>query len=245
MIFAKEGLILGRLECRYQRFLADVVLPDGSCVTAHCTNTGTMKSCFEPQDRVLLELASNPNRKLPYTWIACEREGTWIGVETGLPNRVIFEAAQLGAIPGLADLKNVQREVRYGHENSRIDVLAEDSAGRKVYIEVKNATLKVGDQVQFPDAVSLRGQKHLRELQSVVSEGHRAVILFFVHRSDVQTFDAARHIDPVYARALEAAAKAGVEVLPLMAETLVEEHEGRFQWAYAGLHAVPWDGANL
>lgn len=215
MILEKRGLVEGRILKRYKRFLADVELLDGRVVTAHSTNTGTMKTCWEPGDRVLLEPASNPDRKLPFTWIACEREGIWIGVETGIPNKVVAEAARRDALPGLSGLHEVRTEVKYGSERSRIDVLALDGNSRLVYIEVKNATLKRGNLACFPDAVSERGTKHLRELQAMVREGHRAAIAFFVHRGDVEGFDAAREIDPVYAEELERAAKAGVEVLPL------------------------------
>jgi len=233
----KGGLIEGRLIQRYKRFLADVELADGSVVTAHCTNTGSMKSCWEPGDRVLLERASNPDRKLKFTWLACERPGGWVGVETGMPNRVVAEAARRDAIPGLPGLAGIRTEVKYGAENSRIDVLARDAEGRQVFIEVKNTTLKEGRFALFPDAVSERGTKHLRELRAMVREGHRAAIAFFIHRTDVEAFDAAREIDPAYAAELDRADADGVLVLPL--GVLMEARQGAggwsLSWAIPGL----------
>lgn len=241
ILIERRGLLPGRLIQRYKRFLADVELADGSVVTAHCTNTGSMKTCWEPGDRVLLEPAANPDRKLKFTWLAVERPGGWVGVETGLPNRVVAEAARRDALPGLPGLASVRTEVKYGAERSRIDVLALDQAGREVYIEVKNCTLKAGAWALFPDAVTERGTKHLRELQAMVRAGHRAAIAFFVHRTDVEQFDAAREIDPVYALELDRAAASGVLLLPL-AVRLVTSEEGdglwRLGWAVPGL--LPW-----
>lgn len=241
ILLQKTDLVPGTLLQRYKRFLADVRLEDGSVVTAHCTNTGTMKTCWEPGDRVLLERAANPDRKLKHTWLAVERPGGWVGVETGVPNRVVAEAARQDALPGLPGLRNVRTEVRYGSERSRIDVLAEDAAGRQVFIEVKNTTLKEGSWALFPDAVTERGTKHLRELQGMVREGHRAAIALFVHRTDVDRFDAAREVDPAYADELDRASAAGVVVLPL-AVRLVTSPAGdghwRLSWELPGL--LPW-----
>jgi sugar fermentation stimulation protein A len=240
-ILEKTGLIEGRILQRYKRFLADVELEDGATVTAHCTNTGSMKSCWEAGDRVLLERAANPDRKLKFTWLACERPGGWVGVETGMPNRVVAEAARRDAIPGLPGLREIRTEVKYGGENSRIDVLALDAGGCQVYIEVKNATLKDGAFVLFPDAVSERGTKHLRELQAMIREGHRAVIAFFIHRTDVSAFDAAREVDPAYAAELDRAAEAGVRVLPIhvdMRATKRADGSWSLAWSLPGL--LPW-----
>ncbi len=240
-LILKAGLVPGRILQRYKRFLADVELADGSVVTAHCTNTGTMATCWEAGDRVLLERAANPDRKLAFTWLACERGATWIGVETGMPNRVMAEAARRDAVPGLPGLREVRTEVRYGHENSRIDVLALDAQGRQVFIEVKNTTLKDGPIIRFPDAVSARGAKHLRELAAMVEAGHRAAIVFFIHRGDGEAFDAARAVDPAYAAELDRAAKAGVLILPIPAALDAREaSDGTWSlgWSLAGL--LPW-----
>lgn len=241
ILLERRGLLAGRLIQRYQRFLADVELADGTMVTAHCTNTGSMQTCWEPGDRVLLEPARNPDRKLKFTWLAVERPGGWVGVETGLPNRVVAEAARRDALPGVPGLASVRTEVKYGAENSRIDVLALDRDGRPVYIEVKNCTLKAGEWALFPDAVTERGTKHLRELQGMVGAGHRAAIAFFVHRSDVDRFDAAREIDPIYAAELDRAAAAGVLILPLAVRLVTSEEAGglwSLAWTVPGL--LPW-----
>jgi sugar fermentation stimulation protein A len=241
ILIEKTGLVPGTLLQRYKRFLADVRLADGSFVTAHTTNTGSMKTCWEPGDRVLLEPAANPDRKLKFTWLAVERPGGWVGVETGMPNRVVAEAARRDALPGLPGLQSVRTEVKYGAENSRIDVLALDGDGRQVYIEVKNTTLKDGAWALFPDAVTERGTKHLRELQAMVREGHRAAIALFVHRTDVDRFDAAREIDLAYAAELDRAAETGVAVLPLAVRLLPREEPGglwSLGWELPGL--LPW-----
>ena len=240
-LLLKTGLTEGRILKRYKRFLADVELLSGEVVTAHTTNTGSMKTCWAPGDRVLLEPAANPERKLRWTWLACERPGGWVGVETGIPNKVVAEAARRDAIPGLSGLQEVRTEVKYGVENSRIDVWARDAEGRPVFIEVKNATLQEGQWATFPDAVTERGTKHLRELQAMVGQGARAAIAFFVHRTDVDRFDAARDLDPVYAETLDRAAAAGVLVLPLRVRMTVSgSAAGTFSlaWDLEGLH--PW-----
>lgn len=240
-LIVKSSLVPGTLIQRYKRFLADVRLEDGRVVTAHTTNTGSMRTCWEPGDRVLLEPADSPHRKLKFTWLAVERSGGWVGVETGMPNRVVAEAARQDALPGLGGLRDVRTEVKYGAERSRIDVLAQDGNGREVFIEVKNTTLKEGHWALFPDAVTERGTKHLRELQAMVREGHRAVIAFFVHRMDVDRFDAARDIDPAYGAELDRAAAAGVEVLPLavqLSASVGADGRWRLGWELPGL--LPW-----
>jgi sugar fermentation stimulation protein A len=241
ILIEKRGLVPGRLVQRYKRFLADVELADGSLVTAHTTNTGSMKTCWEPGDRVLLEPATNPDRKLKFTWLAVERPGGWVGVETGMPNRVVAEAARRDLLPGLPGLHGVRTEVRYGGEKSRIDVLALDGEGRQVFIEVKNTTLKEGPWALFPDAVTERGTKHLRELQAMVKAGHRAALALFMHRADVDRFDAAREIDPAYAEELDRAAETGVQVLPLAVGLAPKLEEGglwSLAWELPGL--LPW-----
>ncbi len=240
-MISMQGLVPGRILERYKRFLADVELADGGIATAHCTNTGAMKTCWEPGDLVLLAPSDNPARKLKYTWIACRRGGTWIGVDTGIPNKVVAEAARLDRLPGLAGLRDVRTEVRYGAESSRVDVLARDGEGRLVYLEVKNTTLRVGDAACFPDAVTARGAKHLRELQGMVREGHRAALVFFINRGDVRTFDAAREIDPAYGEELDRAAACGVLPLPVQVRLEArEEKTGRWSLAWDLTGLLPW-----
>ena len=240
-MFIKRDLVKGRVIKRYQRFLADVELEDGSIVAAHCTNTGTMKTCWVTGDTVLLESASNPLRKLKFTWLACKRGDTWVGVETGIPNKVVAEAARQDRLPGLSGLHEVRTEVKYGAERSRIDVLVRDQEERLLYLEVKNTTLRIDDVACFPDAVTERGAKHLRELRGMVREGHRAAIVFFVNRGDVQAFDAAREIDPRYATELDQAIEDGVELLPLKVHLAAEEEKNGnwiLEWSLTGL--LPW-----
>jgi sugar fermentation stimulation protein A len=240
-MFLKRGLIMGRVIKRYKRFLADIELEDGSLVIAHCTNTGTMKSCWETGDVVLLEPASNPLRKLKFTWLACKRGEVWVGVDTGIPNKVVAEAARQDRLPGLSGLHNVRTEVTYGSERSRIDVLALDRDERLFYLEVKNTTLRIDALACFPDAVTERGAKHLRELRGMVREGHRAAIVFFVNRGDVQGFDAAREIDARYATELDLAVEDGVEPLPLKVLLAAEEEKNgkwTLEWSLTGL--LPW-----
>ena len=158
-----------------------------------------------------------------------------------MPNRVVAEAARRDSLPGLPGLSGVRTEVRYGSENSRIDVWARDSEDREVFIEVKNATLKEASHALFPDAVTDRGTKHLRELRGMVDQGHRAAIAFFVHRTDVDCFDAAWEIDPTYGEELLRAADAGVLVLPLRVEMrAVPASNGPWSldWRLPGL--LPW-----
>lgn len=242
VLFSKTGLICGRIIRRYKRFLADIELADGSVVIVHTTNTGSMKTCWEPGDRVLLEGHDNPKRKLQHTLLACERDGAWVGVETGIPNRVVAAAARRDCLPGLSNLREVRTEVRYGSENSRIDVWARTMESQEVFIEVKNTTLKAGRHALFPDAVTARGTKHLRELQGMARQGHVAAIAFFVHRGDVDRFDAAREIDPGYAEELERASHSGVLVLPMkVAMVATPDPEGTWSLAWDITGLLPWD----
>ena len=203
----------GRFLRRYKRFFADVELPDGSVVTAHCPNTGSLLGCLEAGRRAILRDSQDPRRKLRYVFQAIEVGRTLVNVDTSLPNRVVYEALLAGELPELAGYDDVRREVAYG-EGSRIDLLLARRRSRKLcYVEVKNTTLAEGRTALFPDAVTERGRKHLHELEGVVAQGHRAVQLFFVSRADVRRFVPADAIDPAYAEALRRAARAGVEVL--------------------------------
>jgi len=201
----------GRLIRRYQRFLADVLLDSGETVTAHCPNSGSMKGCNLPGSRVYLSVSSNPKRKYPHTWELVESDGVWAGINTALPNRVVHEAIALGEIPELCGYDAIRPEVPYGSA-SRIDLLL---TGRlpPCYVEVKNVTMVEGERALFPDAVTTRGQKHLRELMEVVRRGERGVIFFLVQRSDASAVAPADAIDPEYGRLLRLAVAGGVEAL--------------------------------
>lgn len=204
------SLTEGRLIQRYKRFLADVELADGSIVVAHCANSGSMLGCKEPGSRVLLSPNMNPKAKLDWRWEMVEVDGALVGINTSHPNKLVEQAILDGTITELQGYESLRREVKYG-VNSRIDILLEDPS--LCYVEVKNVTLKVGDEAQFPDAVTARGTKHLKELSDMVAEGHRAVMVYLVQRPDCDFFRPAADIDPTYADALNAAHVAGVEVL--------------------------------
>lgn len=215
MIF-ENTLQEGRLIKRYKRFLADVELPDGTVVTAHCANSGSMLGCKEPGSKVFLSPNTNPKAKLDWRWEMLEVGGHLVGINTSHPNKLAEEAILGGTIPELAGYAKLRREVKYG-QNSRIDILLEEPEKADLtatcYVEVKNVTLRVGDEAQFPDAVTARGTKHLKELMDMVAEGHRAVMLYLVQRGDCLSFTPARDIDPTYAETLGQAIEAGVETL--------------------------------
>jgi sugar fermentation stimulation protein A len=210
----ETALIPGRLIKRYKRFLADVQLEDGSIVVAHCTNSGSMISCIEEGARVYLSPARDPKRKTRFTWEMIEINSSWVGINTSIPNQLVFEAVRDQQIPPLSGYTFVKREVKF--EDSRFDVYAENEK-EKCFIEVKNVSMKVGDAALFPDAVTSRGRKHLETLIRVKKQGLRAVMVYVIQRMDVQYFGPARHIDPDYAHTLSKAMNAGVEVIALQA----------------------------
>ncbi len=214
MIFS-EKLVHGTLINRYKRFLADVRLDDGTEVVAHCTNSGSMKSCLENGAEVYLTPVNDPKRKTKFTWEMIKINGDWVGINTGNPNKLAFEAISAGTIPELAGYTIVKREVKF--DDSRFDVFAENDI-EKCFIEVKNVTMKEGKYALFPDAVTTRGQKHLKTLMEVKAEGMRAVMLYIIQRSDVEIFAPATEIDPEYAKTLEIAVNAGVEVIAMKAK---------------------------
>ena len=220
----EKPVVLGRLVRRYKRFLADVKL-DGKrgVVTAHCPNTGGLLGCQEPGSRVVLRVSQDPGRKLRYTWQAVEVDGTWVNVDTALPNAVVAEAVRAGAVPALRGYPELRREVPYG-SRSRIDLLLERGEERR-YVEVKCTTLARGRTALFPDAVTARGLKHLGELEAVVRGGHRAVQFFFISRGDATRFRPAADIDPAYAEGLRRAAEAGVEVVAYSARVAPDRLE--------------------
>ena len=218
-----QSLVEGVLVKRYKRFLADVEMPDGRMVTAHTPNTGSMKGCAEPGMRVWLSDSGNVKRKYPLSWELVEVcPGVRVGINTGLSNRLVQEAIETGTIKELQGYSSIRREVRYGKENSRIDLLLEGRRGQSCYVEVKNVTLVDGECAFFPDAVTTRGTKHLRELAEMVSEGHRGVIFYCVQRNDAIEVRPADHIDPEYGRTLRHALEKGVDALAYSAEVTPE-----------------------
>ena len=205
-----QPLLPGRLLRRYRRFFAEVELFDGQVVTAHTPNTGSMRQCADPGQRVLLSLSANPARKLLYSWELVEVNGHWADVNTLRANRVVEEALRAGAIADFAGC-TVRPEFPWGA--SRFDFLLE-RAGERTLLEVKSVTLCCGDHLAcFPDAVTERGQKHLRGLLQAKKEGWRAAVLFLVQRGEANGFTPADAVDPRYGQLLRAAVAGGVEAL--------------------------------
>jgi sugar fermentation stimulation protein A len=208
-------LISGRLVSRYKRFFADIELDNGELITAHCANTGPMTGVCKVGSPVLISHHSNPKRKLAYSWEAIYLDEQWIGINTSLPNHVIGNMLDRHLLPELETYTDVKGEVSYGNEKSRIDFLLTDSAtAKRTYVEVKNTTWCKGSLALFPDTVTTRGQKHLRELMSVITEDTSAALIFFVNRGDCDRFAAGAEADPEYARLFNEVIAKGVKVLP-------------------------------
>ena len=213
----QQALIPGVLQRRYKRFLADVVLHTGETVVAHCPNTGSMAGCDRPGSRVWLSPSDNPKRKLAYTWelVEVDYAGSLACINTSHANALVGELLRCTPPETLSGYDQLRPEVRYGEEKSRIDWLLEDSGGERppVWVEVKNVTLGDSGAGYFPDAVTVRGQKHLRELAARVKAGDRAVIFFCVSHTGVNTMQPADGIDPVYGQLLREVVAGGVECL--------------------------------
>ena len=207
-------LVPGRLLRRYKRFLADVTLEDGREVVAHCANPGAMTGLNEPGMRVWLEPNDDPKKKLRFGWrLLVLPNDHWAGIDTSVPNRVIREALDSKKIAALADYPNIRPEVKYG-QSSRIDFLLTGTGLPDAYLEVKNVHLsRKAGLAEFPDSKTLRGAKHLRELADMRAQGHRAIMLYLVQRTDCTRFRLADDVDPAYAAAFDLATNAGVEVL--------------------------------
>lgn len=223
MEFARP-LLRGRLLRRYKRFFADVMLDDGRAVTAHCPNPGAMLGLAEPGLAVWLEPNDDPRRALRFGWRLVELEaaggggGGWVGIDTGVPNRIVAEALRARRIPALAAYDAFRPEVRYAAA-SRVDFLLTGEGLPPAYVEVKNVHLRrTGDWAEFPDCVTARGTRHLGDLAAMVAAGARAVALYVVQRSDCARMRLAADLDPGYAAAFAAARAAGVEPLVHRAE---------------------------
>jgi sugar fermentation stimulation protein A len=201
-----EGVLLGRR----LRFFADVRLDDGRTVVAMCANTGSLRGVLEKGQRVRLSLSPNPDRKFPWTWEHARVGRTWVGVNTAIPNRAVEEALRAGTVPIAAGRATVRREVPFGRENSRVDFVLEGDGLPPLALEVKNVSMAEGERALFPDSVTERGRKHLRELAAEVRAGREGAVLFFVHRADCTVFSPADAVDPAYGRAIRWAAREGV-----------------------------------
>jgi len=228
-------LLTGRLVSRYKRFFADIELDNGELITAHCANTGPMTGVCKVGSPVLVSYHPSPKRKLAYSWEAIYLDEQWIGINTSLPNRVIGQMLDRHLLPELEPYTNVKAEVAYGQEKSRIDFLLTngEEAAQRTYVEVKNTTWCKGNVALFPDTVTTRGQKHLRELISVISEGTSAALIFFINRGDCDHFAAGAEADPEYANLLKEAIARGVKILPC--RFAIEPTKITYQIIYLGL----------
>jgi len=215
----KTPLIEAILQRRYKRFLADVRLSDGEVITVHTANTGSMLGCAEPGSRVWLSRSESTTRKYPYSWEITEATaGVLVGINTALPNALVKEAIEAGVIIELQGYRSLRGEVPFGTERSRIDWLLQgDGDQGDCYVEVKNVTAAMAGTAIFPDAISARGAKHLRELMGVVAAGQRGVLCFCVQRSDVTAVRPADEIDAVYGKTLREARQNGVEIVAYQA----------------------------
>lgn len=207
----------GTLLKRYKRFLADIELDTGEIITAHCPNTGPMTGVCHVGGRVMVSHNPSPQRKLAYTWELSEVHDTlptWVGTNTALPNRVVKSVLEARLLPALGNYGKVCSEVKYGSDGkSRIDFLLEGEDGRPIYVEVKNTTWAKNTLALFPDTVTTRGQKHLKEMTALLPEA-RAVMLYFINRGDCVEFSPGDEADPTYGKLLRAAIAEGLEVLP-------------------------------
>jgi sugar fermentation stimulation protein A len=216
-------LVEGRLIRRYKRFLADVQLPTG-VITAACPNTGSLMGCCEPGSRVWLSESDRATRKYRHTWELVEADGVIVGINTGLPNRLVAEAIGEDTIAELAGYSTVRREVAFGEESSRVDLVLEAPGREPCYVEVKNVTAAANQGIAlFPDCVSERGSRHLRELIRLRAHGIRPVQVYCVQRGDVNEVRPADGIDYQYGQTLREAIAAGVEVLAYRATVTPEE----------------------
>lgn len=216
-------LVEGRLIRRYKRFLADVQLPTG-VITAACPNTGSLMGCCEPGSRVWLSESDRATRKYRHTWELVEADGVIVGINTGLPNRLVAEAIGEDTIAELAGYSTVRREVAFGEESSRVDLVLEAPGREPCYVEVKNVTAAANQGIAlFPDCVSERGSRHLRELIRLRAHGIRPVQVYCVQRGDVNEVRPADGIDYEYGQTLREAIASGVEVLAYRAKVTPEE----------------------
>ena len=205
-------LIPGKLLKRYKRFLADVGLENGTTITAHCPNSGSMQACSEPGRPVFVSFHDNPKRKLKYTWELIQMPGSLVGVNTQIPNRLVYHSILNGMVKELRGYDTVKREVKVG-QHSRLDLMLSGPGRRSCFVEVKNCTLVDDGVALFPDAVTTRGRKHLLELQTLVAEGCRCAMFYLIQRMDARVFKPADHIDPAYGQTLRETVRKGVEVL--------------------------------
>ena len=209
----KNKLIQSKFQKRYKRFFADVE-SKGKILISHCANSGSMLTLKEPGSTVWVsKIPEKSERKLRYDWHVIEdkqKNDEWVGINTSWPNKLVEEALNNKVISELTAYPTLKREVKYGLQNSRIDFLLTGENLPDCYLEIKSVTLKNGEAVQFPDAVTARGTKHLEELIHMSESGHKSVVLYVVQRQDCAHFSVADHIDPTYAATAKLAKEKGV-----------------------------------
>ena len=206
----------GKIISRYKRFLADIELNSGDTVTAHCPNTGSMQGCWKQGAPVQVSASDNPKRKLQWTLERVDMGAGWIGINTSRVNTIMSGFINDNAVPGLEGYSNLKREPAYnvdGFDRSRFDILLSGSKRKPCFVEVKNTTLYRNQEIQFPDAKTARGKKHLKLLQHAAKNGYRSVMLFAVNRPEGDLFRVARDIDPAYHQALVESSRNGVELI--------------------------------
>lgn len=216
-----QPLIAAKLLQRYQRFLADAELADRTRITAHCPNSGSMRSCNAPGSDIWLSYHSAPRRKYAYTWEMINVNGIWVGINTLVANRFILETVRREEIAELQGYAEIRSEPAV-EPGTRLDLHLR-SASASCYVEIKNVTWVENDVALFPDAVTTRGQKHLSTLMQLHRQGHRSVVVFLIQRQDAQRFAPADEVDPAYGRLLRLAAASGVEILPYRAVVTPQE----------------------
>lgn len=218
----QQKLVPGKLIRRYKRFLSDVELENGDIVIAHCTNSGSMKTCLKDNAPVYLTPINDTKRKTKFTWEMIFINDRWVGINTSIPNKLAYESIVNGSIEKLQGYTFVKPEVKF--LDSRFDIYAENDK-EKCFIEVKNVSMKVGKYARFPDSVTNRGKKHLETLVQARKQGYRVVMLYIIQRTDIEIFGPAWDIDPTYSEALVNAYNAGVEIIPLVAKVTPESVE--------------------
>lgn len=197
---------------RYKRFLADVKLETGEIITVHCPNSGSMKGCAVSGSLVWISKSTNAKRKYAYTWELIQLAHTLVGINTLLPNKLVKMAIENNQIKALSGYDTIRSEVKTS-SHTRLDLVLEKKSNPSCYVEIKNCTLVEDGTAMFPDAVTTRGQKHLDELEFLVSQGHRGVLFFLVQRMDAKVFKPAAMIDEIYARKLKKVSEKGVEIM--------------------------------
>lgn len=216
-----DKLFKGKLIKRYKRFLADIILENGEEITAHVPNSGAMTSCIEQNCDVWVSFHDNPKRKLKYTLELTKMGENLICTNTGVANKIGIEAIENGTIKELQGYNSLKPEQKYG-QNSRIDILLEND-DKKCFVEIKSVSLRIDEMLAFPDAVTSRGEKHLNELCEMVKQGHRAVMLYIIQRTDDLPFRLAKEIDKKYSKTFEEVISKGVEVLVYQSTITLED----------------------